>query len=280
MNDTIGMVVDRQARPAYATFERVPVEDVAASKKAGRYVAVDVDYVHITPAFSNGNCEIIKEAIPWLDQNDRDAAQGRLNPEWASMYRKQYEAWKNGQEMPLMGTAIKGWGMISPAQQEMLIRIGIRTIEDLAAVNEDGLRHIGMGGINMKHKAQGWLAQNTDKGPLTQEIASVKSENASLAGQVETLQRQVKELLAMISTTPPMSLPQVESVVQPVHGFAAEDIGLTETPPPANPLPFVVPPVETAQEKPKRHRRTRAEMDAARAIALPPAVVAGDSQEI
>ncbi len=189
---------DRQARPAYVRFERVPVEDKPASLQAGRYVAKDVDMALITPPYSK---DIFKTKVKdWFEQMKQDVQSGRMPEEWAQSYRKAYQMWQNGQEIPLNGTAIKGWGVISPAQQEMLLRINILTVEDLAQVTEEGIRNIGMGAVDLKNKAAAWLAQMTDKGGATMKMAALEQQNAQLQGAVTTLERQVKELLAVVQT--------------------------------------------------------------------------------
>ena len=87
--------------------------------------------------------------------------------------------------------------MLTPAQVEALVRINILTVEDLAGVNDEGMKRIGMGAVEMKNKARAWLMQVNDKGPLTQENAALKRENDSLRGQVTELTRQNAELRAM-----------------------------------------------------------------------------------
>jgi hypothetical protein len=190
---TVGSVNDREDRPAYIRFEIVPIEDKAASLATGHYVAKDIEYALITPPYSK---DVFKIKVPqWKLNMQQDVSNGRLPEQWMHGYLKAYEMWKKGQEMPLNGTAIKGWGVISPAQQETLIRMSILTVEDLAAVNDEGLRRIGMGAGDLKNKAKGWLSQLQDKGPLTQEIASVRNENAILKGAVASLEIQVKALM-------------------------------------------------------------------------------------
>ena len=68
------------------------------------------------------------------------------------------------------------------------------TVEDLARINDEGLRRFGIGAADLKNKAIAWLAQLDDKGPLTQEIAALKAENASLKKQVESLTKKVETL--------------------------------------------------------------------------------------
>ncbi len=198
MSNIMDIAQDRKERPAYVKFERVAVEDKAASAAAGRYVAKDVDMAFITPPYSR---DIFKMKVTdWLTNMRQDVANGRMPEEWATNYRKAYDAWKNGQELPPNGTPIKGWGVISPAVQEELIRLNIRTVEDLARVTDEGQRAIGMGAIDLKNKAAAWLAQMDDKGGVTMKMAALEQQNALLKGNVETLERQVRELLAVVQT--------------------------------------------------------------------------------
>lgn len=204
----INDVMDRKERPAYVSFHRVAVEDKKRSEEEGHYVARDVDYVHITPPYSK---DVMKFKVPtWLEQMKVDVGNGRLPEEWANNYRRQYEAWKQGQELPVEGFPIKGWGQISPAQQETLVQMNIRTVEDLAAVNDEGLRRIGMSGLSLKTKATAWLAQNTERGPITQKMAALTQENASLQGQIEALTRQLQELASRVPEQRSEELERVE----------------------------------------------------------------------
>jgi hypothetical protein len=185
-------LLDTKERPSYVRFERVAMENKAASLAAGHYVAYDIDYALIT---SPGSKDIFKsKAENWIADLKQQANVDRIPREWVNHYLKQYQAWKEGQELPLNGTPIRGWGVLSPAQQEAIIHNNVLTVEDLATLNEEGLRRIGMGAVQMKTKASAWVAQLQDKGPLVQEIAAVKSENAVLRTSLESLQRQVASL--------------------------------------------------------------------------------------
>jgi hypothetical protein len=182
----------REDRAAYVRFERVAVEDKPASLEKGRYVAKDVDFALITPPYSRDVIRI--KTKQWLENLDNDQRNGRIPAAWVESYRKAYQAWLNGQELPPNGTAIRGWGVLSPAQQEMLLRMNILTVEDLAGINEEGAKRIGMGALELKHKAAAWLKQLTDRGPLTQENAALKQEVITLRATLEALQAQVSKI--------------------------------------------------------------------------------------
>lgn len=180
----------------YIRFERRPVEDKAESAQKGHYVAKDVDFALVTPSFSKD--VMIHKVSTWLEQIKVDVANQRIPQEWAELWKKSYDAWVNGQELPIDGTPIKGWGVISPAQQETLIRLHILTVEKLAAINAEGISRLGMGGTDLKNKAQAWLKQLSNAGSATMEISELKKENENLRANIDALSKTLNKLMMAI----------------------------------------------------------------------------------
>lgn len=231
----------RDERPPYISFHRVAVEDAEASRAAGHYVAKDVDMVHVTPAYTK---DVFKNnAAAWFGSKENDVANGRFPQRWLEEYKAQYAAWQRGQELPLNGVPVKGWGVISPAMQETLIRLRVLTVEDVAAMNSDGVKMIGPGAIDLKNKAIAWLKELKEKGGNTMEMAALKSENELLKGSVETLQRQVKALMQKLGSDEPAS-----DTHTPNGAIAASDI-LEEDPRAAYEKKFGKPPHHRMKEE-------------------------------
>lgn len=204
----VGMV-DTTERPPLVRFERRGVEDRNASIEHGRYVERDVDVALVTPP---GSRDVMVHAVEdWLKNLQRNVVEMRMPQGWLDRYREQYEHWRKGEELPLNGTPIKGWGVISPAQAKNLISLNILTVEDLAQLNDEGIRRIGMGGVDLKHKANAWLRQLEDKGLLTQEHAALKAENKSLKDQLDSLTKQVEML--MQANKSPSQAPVINSIL-------------------------------------------------------------------
>lgn len=214
---SVGEVSNREERPAYVRFERRPVEDKEASLREGRYVAKDVDFALITPPYSKDCVE--QKVTRWLEDLDRGVRDGRIPQQWATLWKEGYHKWQNGQEMPLHGTPILGWGVISPAQQKMLIAINCLTVEDLAQINDEGMKRVGMGGLELRNKAKNWLASVKDHGGLTIQMSALEQENAQLKASVEGLKAQVEALKGMIPQQP-------QSLQQPYveQGITASDL--------------------------------------------------------
>ena len=182
----------KTGKPAYVEFSTMAKELKKRSEEEGRYVAMDVDMVSVRQIGATDS--VIFEVERWLRQNQAEVAGGRLPPEHAEHYKRLYQAWKTGQELPVEGTPIKGWAVISPAQQETIIRCGVRTVEDLASMNAEAMSRIGMGAVMLKNKAMAWAAQAKDKGPLTMQMASLQAENDMLKLNMSKLMEQMQAL--------------------------------------------------------------------------------------
>lgn len=198
-------LLSKNDRPAYIEFSQISKHLPRRSEEEGRYICVDVDMVTVRQIGSPDSA--IFEVKPWLEQQAIEVKSGRLPRTHLEQYRKAYAAWKEGREMPLEGTPIRGWAMISTAQSETIIRAGVRTVEDLAAMNAEACSRVGMGAIKLKQTAAAWIAQAQDKGPLTAQMVGLQQENDLLKAQLDKLTSVVEGLR---STAPPT--PREESI--------------------------------------------------------------------
>jgi hypothetical protein len=183
-----------------ARFERRGEEDRNESIRQKRYIERDVDMALITPAGSRD--VMVHVAEDWFRGLQKSVREGRMPQSWLDRYQDQYRRWKEGEELPVDGTPIKGWGIISPAQQKNLIGINVLTVEDLAKLNDEGVRRIGMGGVELKNKAIAWLKTLDDKGGLAMENAVLKTENESLKARVDALAKKLEEFMEVGAKSP------------------------------------------------------------------------------
>lgn len=174
-----------QERPPYIEFKTEAIEDRNASIEHGRYIAKDVDFVYITP--SGTKERIPREVTPWLAEKAERARQGMESPQLARYFAEAYEGWKKTREIPLDGTPIKTWSVLSPSECENLLSANVRTVEDLAAANEGMIDKIGMGARALKEKAITWLKSASGDGAVAQE-------NAALRVRIDALEARIVEL--------------------------------------------------------------------------------------
>lgn len=179
-------------RPPYVTFDTRAVEDRNASIETGKYTTRDIDFAFITPQGSKDRIEMIVEE--WFDQLDREVSGGRFPFEWLQGFRNRYDAWKKGQELPESGYPLRNWPLLSPAQLQTLLDVGIRTVEDVAGMNEESILRVGMGGRSLKQRAEEWLKTAPNIGKASEEVANLKQENSQLKSQLDEIREEFKKL--------------------------------------------------------------------------------------
>lgn len=187
---SVGELLEREiGRPAYVRFEVRAVQDAERSLEAGHYVSKDEIWALVTPPYSKDCVE--KRADVWLAQKEIDAKNGRIDPNHLDFWKESYRRFQAGQDEPLNGTSLKDWNAISPAQFKNLQSANLRTVEDVAQANDEGLKRIGMGAIDLRNKARAWLQAAKDHGPLVNKVTSLEKENEILKGSVDSLTEQV-----------------------------------------------------------------------------------------
>lgn len=190
------MIVDNE-RPPLTTFHRDPVEDRNASIAAGRYIAKDVDFVTVTRPGARDN--FVTVASEYAETLRDRARAGLIPPDWPEKYEAAYARWLKGETAPEIGTPIKGWGLLSPATQEMLIRWEIRTVEDLAALPDSEVMRLGMGMQAAKDKAKAFLEAANSAGAVAAELSTLKQQVRENSELVEKLIAENKRLSALVS---------------------------------------------------------------------------------
>lgn len=216
---SVSELLDREVdRPAYVRFEIRAVQDAERSLETGHYVSKDEIWALVTPPYSKDCVE--KRADIWLSQKEIDAKNGRISPKHLEFWKEAYKRFQAGQEEPVDGTPLKDWNAISPAQFNNLHAIGMKTVEDVAQANDEGLKRIGMGAIDLRNKARAWLQAAKDHGPLVNEVSALKKENETLKGSVESLMEQVTLLKRHLDKDTPR-----EVVIEETDsGISADDI--------------------------------------------------------
>lgn len=182
----------------YVAFESRTEEDKKASNEEGRIIMREKHYARITPP---GSRDVHYEAIPeWWGKLELEAKTGRILPEWLTRWQANYEQFKKGQEIPLEGTPIRGWKLLTGAQQEMCIQANILTVEDLATIPAEGISRIGMGGQELRRRAEAWLIQWQSSEEAIVKLLALQRENDVLKETVANLTSKVEELSAQIDT--------------------------------------------------------------------------------
>lgn len=180
-------------RPPFVTFEEKEVEDRQASIDNGRMMYKSETHVFIRAIGSRDDVE--KTVDEWL-QGLRDQVQRRSIPqEWLKQYEQKLADYRSGQEETVDGTHVRTWPMIDKATVKNLTGAGVLTVEDVAAMNEETIRRVGMNARQLKLKAADWLqAGNKRKAAAEIEKERARADNAE--ARIQTLESQIAQLLA------------------------------------------------------------------------------------
>lgn len=177
-----------EARPPFVEFKKIAKHDPIRSEEVGYRVTKDVNMAFIMQPGSRDQVERIAE--DWLASIKRkvlDNAPDQYPQPWVDAFHQKFESWKTGHDAPVIGTSVKEWPLLSPAQVENFIAARILTVEDVAAMTEEAMGRVGMGARELKEKAIKWLT--------TKETAeSAIKENEELKAMVARLMERVEEL--------------------------------------------------------------------------------------
>ncbi|HEY5412901.1 MAG TPA: hypothetical protein VIJ94_19465 [Caulobacteraceae bacterium] len=110
----------------------------------------------------------------------------------------EYQAFTAGREAPLQGTPLSEWpvSLMGPARVQELAYFNLRTVEQMAAVNDAQLQNLGMGARELRERARTWL-EVAEKGAAP--IERLISRNEELARETERLTRELKAANAELS---------------------------------------------------------------------------------
>lgn len=212
----------------YVDFEIRVEEDREETLKAGRFVGRDVDFAVITlPGGKDVRRRPVTDELlnEWRHGRWRGGTQIKPPAPWAI---HAYERWKAGREIPENGWALRHWNALSPAQLKTCLAANVRTVEDLAALNDEGVKRLGIGGLHMVRLAREALKQKEGQKDTHKIVA--------LEQDVERLTRQVQELVAVNQDLKRRleRAPAARDVFMPAAMSGAEANGLSPTdgPPP------------------------------------------------
>lgn len=168
-------ILPEEAR-VVAEFELRPFEDRAQTVASGHPVFVDRVVATLSPVGSNGKFAHEMEVTENILADWRVKQPALL---------RAYEAFVAGQEAPVEGTDLRNWPGVTPAQLKTLNSMGVRSVEDLATLSEEGISRGGMGMRTLQQKAKAYME--------SAEGNKVAEANAALTARVEALEAALAE---------------------------------------------------------------------------------------
>ena len=133
--------------------------------------------------------EFVRVFIPG---NRGSVAVEPAGPEQIARWPEAYKAFKESREAPLEGTPLGDWpnSQMTSAKAEELAFFHIKTVEQLALVNDQQLQNLGMGARQLRESAIKFLdVAKNGTAPLERLVAK----NLALEDEVERLTRELAE---------------------------------------------------------------------------------------
>lgn len=183
----------RKEAPPYVRFDYIEYGiNAEATKKAGRPIPAVVPFAIVMQHGSKDTTE--KPAEEWLAQKEKEAIDGKYNPEWVQRFKMQYEAFLKGNELPREGTPVRTWLAVTREQGTRLLALGITTVEDLAAIPDAGLGNIGLDGRNLRDLAKNFIEAGQGVGAMAKKVSDLEQTNRD---QAEQIQRMTERLAVL-----------------------------------------------------------------------------------
>lgn len=190
----------KNSRPPLFTYFLKPVEDRQATidLNDGSVKMKDEEWVRVQQPGARDETEF--PALQWINQMETESrySEKRMPSRWVQLFKDEYRKWKAGEAMTVDGTSIKHATFLSPAEIANLLRIGVQSIEDGAAMNDEATRRYGLGGVPVKQKCQDWM-KSRDSNKAAQEISQLRDQNQALEGQLKAQQEALDEMRAQLA---------------------------------------------------------------------------------
>lgn len=164
----------------YVRFYQHPRQDSVASRRAGRPIFKDTDYIEI---MQPGN----KESVIQRPVTKRDI----------DRFQIQYQRYKANEDQKAIGTPLEQAPFVTRSQVEELKYMNIFTVEQLAALTDVHAQG-GRGFQTLKQKAQVWLdaaKETADNTALVEEVTDLKNQlkvalenNAVLTQRIDSME--------------------------------------------------------------------------------------------
>jgi len=159
-----------------------------------------VDWVKIGPKgldFQNTQTWHRVESLrPKADPTRSDSRQADtlalMEARW-SVIEPAYLSWKGGQELPETGTPLAAWNGVSPSAADHLRRMGILSVEDVAAMSPDEAARLA-------------FPNSRELPKLAARYLDSESATAQ-AAKMETMEATIAELQAMLDAKPKRGRP-------------------------------------------------------------------------
>ena len=156
---------------------------------------IGVDYVEYGPFGALDRTKTVEKVSRILNvqaSEDSDNLAVKLAHIRKNEIEPRYLAWKEGREMPVDGTPLAAWNILTHEDAEIFRLNRIFTVEQVASLTDSLIRKLGMPNIrDLIEQAKLFLA-SADRSAAALQVKAVADENAALRARIEELEKVAK----------------------------------------------------------------------------------------
>lgn len=116
------------------------------------------------------------------------------NPIWEAI-KRQYEAWKAGQEVPDDGTPLDAWSALSKAQAQAFKTAGFACIEHIAEMEDSHLQKVRLPDTRrLRDLARAYVAHRNQNAPIEAALAAKDAEMDSMRAEMVEMRAALERL--------------------------------------------------------------------------------------
>lgn len=183
--------IDPKQSLVNVTFRNHTVQDEQASKQAGRPIFIDHEVCDITFPANPKTKATFPAHDPEPNATRESVKDGGPEVTYAELYNKQYLAFKEGTVQPTSGTPLTEAPFLTEAKRRELRALHVHTVEQLASLDGNPLKQLGMGGRELKNQAQAYL----DKAAGSADVTNLAAQVAALTAQLAEERKLREEML-------------------------------------------------------------------------------------
>jgi len=131
-----------------------------------------------------------------LDQEPDDKLEN-MKLKWAAI-EPEYEAWKSGHQMPVNGTPLGAWAGMTAEKAEVLRRVGIRTVEDVAYLSETQMEKIQLPHMRVMRREAVLFLENRGAADSAAREVERDREVANQALQIADLNEKLQAAMELL----------------------------------------------------------------------------------
>jgi hypothetical protein len=126
-------------------------------------------------------------------------SQARQDPAIWAVVGPAYEAWKANKDAPLNGMPLEQWPGIRREFVEQLKQINIRSVEDLAGMNDAACDRFGIGAVKLRQDAKAFVEAKKGASVVQAELVSRDQKIAEQADELRETKEMLKQMQAQLA---------------------------------------------------------------------------------